>query len=413
MNFLFVHQNYPGQFKHLAPALARRGHRVVAIPLRKGEEQTESGVEIAPYFADRSSSQEIHPWVTDFETKIIRADNCLRHCIKLKEKGFTPDAIIAHPGWGESLFLKEIWPEAPLGAYCEFFYAPAGTDMDFDPEFKTSTSIDDACRITLKNLNNLLHEGLMDSAISPTKWQASTFPKAVQQKITVVHDGIDTENCCPNEAAFIETQSLGRIAAGDEVITFVARNLEPYRGFHIFMRAIPHILANRPKARILIVGAEGKGYGAPPPDGTTWKKLLETELNASAPHLDWHRVSFLGTLPYAQFQRVLQVSAVHVYLTYPFVASWSLLEAMSSGAAIVGSDTPPVKEFIHDKETGVLVDFFDHRAVADAVCELLGDDPMKQRLGSAARKMMQDKYDLKSVCLPRQIQWSESLAQAK
>lgn len=384
---------------------------MVAIPLREGGHTVDLGVEISPYSADRSSSKDIHPWLTDFETKVIRADSCLTHCMKLKNKGFSPDAIIAHPGWGESLFLKEIWPGVPLGAYCEFFYAPTGTDLDFDPEFKTTTLIEDACRIRLKNLNNLLHENLMDKGISPTRWQASTFPVSMQKKMTVIHDGIDTEACCPNDAAYVETKSLGRIFKGDEIITFVSRNLEPYRGFHVFMRAIPRILAVRPKAKILIVGAEGKGYGALPLDGSTWRQRFEKELKETAPDLDWTRISFLGTLPYNHFQRVLQVSAVHVYLTYPFVASWSLLEAMSTGTAIIGSDTPPVKEFVQNRDTGLLVDFFNHRALAEMVCELLDDDSLRKRLGRAGRELMQDSYDLNSVCLPRQIEWTESLTE--
>ena len=409
MNFLVVHQNYPGQFKYLAPALARRGHRVVAVPLQDAAARTEHGVEIKPYVADRSSSKEIHRWLSDFETKVIRGENCYRHCQQLASNGFKPDAIIAHPGWGESLFLKELWPEVPMGTYCEFFYAPAGTDINFDPEFPRDDFQEESCRIKLKNLNNLLHEPLITSGISPTAWQASTFPESVRNKITVVHDGIDTSALTPKASAYIETTALGRLSKGDEVVTFVSRNLEPYRGFHIFLRALPRILRAKPNAKVVIIGAEGKGYGANPPEGITWKQKFQQEVAATQPDTDWSRVSFLGKLPYDQFKNVLKVSAVHVYLTYPFVASWSLLEAMSTGAAVIGSQTPPVQEFIEHNHTGVLTDFFDHNALADNVIELLNDPDRRVKLGVAARELIIDQYDLSSVCLPRQIEWAESL----
>jgi glycosyltransferase involved in cell wall biosynthesis len=296
-----------------------------------------------------------------------------------------------------------------MGAYCEFFYAPTGTDINFDPEFPSRDPLDEACRIKLKNINNMLHETQMTAGISPTHWQASTFPASMREKITVIHDGIDTQLLTPNADAFIETAGMGRLRKGDEVVTFVSRNLEPYRGFHIFMRALPDILAARPNARVLIIGAESKGYGAAPPDGTTWRKIFQQEITQAAPDMDWNRVSFLGTLTYPQFRLVLQTSAVHCYLTYPFVASWSLLEAMSTGVAVIGSDTPPVRELVCNNETGLITDFFDHKALAQKVCALLEDPSLRQKLGHGARQLIQDRYDLQSVCLPKQIEWAETL----
>eukprot|EP01041_Mallomonas_annulata_P026946 gene26946-48413_t len=176
MNILFIHQNFPGQFKFLAPALVSQGHTVRAMTMQATEAKTWEGVELIRYGANRGTTPNIHPWVSDFETKTIRGEACFRAALKLKAEGVNPDVIIAHHGWGESLFLKDVWPHAKLGIYCEFFYHPQGADVGFDPEFPAKDE-GDICRLRLKNLNNLLHFEVADTGISPTHWQASTFPE--------------------------------------------------------------------------------------------------------------------------------------------------------------------------------------------------------------------------------------------
>ncbi|MFZ9367980.1 MAG: glycosyl transferase family 1, partial [Burkholderiaceae bacterium] len=224
MNILFIHQNFPGQFKFLAPALAGRGHRVVAMTMQKIEQQQWQGVSLVPYAASRGSTPGIHPWVGDFETKTIRGEACFRAALKLKQQGFNPDVIVAHHGWGESLFLKEIWPTAKLGIYCEFFYHASGSDVGFDPEFPV-TDVAEPCRMRLKNLNNLLHFDIADAGLSPTHWQASTFPAPFRDRITVVHDGIDTDAVQPNSAVTLSLSDGLSLSRNDEVVTFVNRNL--------------------------------------------------------------------------------------------------------------------------------------------------------------------------------------------
>jgi hypothetical protein len=212
MNLLFIHQNFPGQFKHLAPALAQRGHTVVAMTMQKPEVREWQGVKLVPYTASRGTTPNVHPWVSDFETKVIRGEACFRAALQLKAQGFSPDVIIAHPGWGESLFLKDVWPAARLGIYCEFFYHPQGADVGFDPEFPAPDPEGDACRLRLKNLNNLLHFEVADAGISPTHWQASTFPERFRDKITVVHDGIDTQAVTPNPAVLSTPTTIDRFS---------------------------------------------------------------------------------------------------------------------------------------------------------------------------------------------------------
>ena len=408
MNILFIHQNFPGQFKFLAPALVQRGHNVVAMTMQKTELGDWQGVKLAPYTANRGTTANIHPWVSDFETKTIRGEACFRAATSIKAQGFTPDLIIAHHGWGESLFLKEVWPEAKLAIYCEFYYHSQGADVGFDPEFPPKDAAD-VCRLRLKNLNNLLHFEVADAGMSPTHWQASTFPEAFRSKITVVHDGIDTQTLAPNPHVTLTLNGNLHLTREDEIITFVNRNLEPYRGYHIFMRALPEILKERPNARVLIVGGDDVSYGARPENGQKWKDRFVNEVRPQINDADWARVHFLGNIAYQYFIPLLQLSTVHVYLTYPFVLSWSLLEAMSVGCAIVASDTKPLHEAIRHDETGRLVGFFDIKGLVKEVCALLANPADRQRLGHNARLFAQQNYDLNDVCLPKQLAWVEGI----
>jgi glycosyltransferase involved in cell wall biosynthesis len=419
MKILFIHQNFPGQFKFLAPALVQQGHEVVAMSMQKTEITSWQGVRLVNYATVRGSTPKVHPWVSDFETKTIRAEACFRAALGMKAKGFMPDVIVAHHGWGESLFIKDVWPDAKLGIYCEFYYHPHGADVGFDPEFPAADD-GDVCRLRLKNLNNLMHFQVADAGISPTHWQASTFPNSFRSKITVVHDGIDTHVAAPNPAVSLKLKmSTGEdllLTRNCEVVTFVNRNLEPYRGYHIFMRALPELLRNRPHAHILLVGADDVSYGARPDaakyGSSKWKDIFVNEVRSQISEADWQRVHFLGHVPYQYFIPLLQLSTVHVYLTYPFVLSWSLLEAMSTGCAIVASDTQPLLEAIKHNETGKLISFFDPAVLAHNVCELLDQPEERARLGVNARAFAQQHYDLQKVCLPQQLAWVNGLVKS-
>jgi len=411
MRLLFIHQNFPGQFKFLAPALAADpANDVVAMTMQDSPVREWQGVKLVRYAAAKGSTPNIHPWLIDFETKVIRAEACFRAALRLKEQGFSPEAIVAHPGWGESLFLKDVWPKAKLGIYCEFFYRLVGADMNFDPEFPHEDP-GEVCRLRLKNLNSLLHFEIADAGISPTFWQASTFPEPFRSKITVVHDGIDTDAIAPNPNIGLTLNKSLALTRSDEVITFVNRNLEPYRGYHIFMRSLPEILKRHRHAHVMLVGGDDVSYGAKPESSQKWRDIFANEVHPRIPDESWARVHFLGNVPYNIFIALLQISTVHVYLTYPFVLSWSLLEAMSTGCAIVASDTAPVREAIRHDETGRLVDFFDIPSIANAVCSLLDDPPTRARLGQNARAFARENYDLKTVCLPRQLEWVNALTQ--
>lgn len=412
MKLLFVHQNFPGQFLHLAPAMVKEGHEVHALVLKKEAPKVWEGVHIHTYQPAKGTATGVHPWALDLETKIIRAESVFRKCLELKAQGFTPDAVVAHPGWGESLFIKDVWPDTKLGLYCELNYSEHGNDVGFDPEF-ASQDPGDACRLRLKNINNVMHFDIADAAISPTNFQADTYAWPFRGKIKVMHDGIDTKRICPNDSATFTLPNGRTLTRQDEVITFANRNLEPYRGYHVFMRALPELLAQRPNAHVVLVGGEGTSYGKAPPGKASWKQIFIDEVKPLIAEADWNRVHFVGHLPHPQFVSLLQVSTVHVYLTYPFVASWSLLEAMSIGCAIVGSDTEPVREFVEHEKNGMLAPFFDQTALIGQVVRLLQDPELRQTMGKAARQKIQFYYDLHAICLPKQIRWVEFLSHVR
>ena len=298
------------------------------------------------------------------------------------------------------MFLRDVWPKARLLCYQEFYYHARGVDLDFDPELQGVPSWEDCARLRLKNANPLLMLDAADWNVAPTAFQRSTFPKEFQPRITAIHDGIDTELACPDpEVAPLQLPDGTTVSAGEPTVTFVNRRIEPYRGCHTFLRAVPEILRRHPRARLVVVGAtDGVSYGKAAP-GDSWRDVFLNEIEGE---FDPARLHFTGPLPYDAFLQLLKVSACHVYLTYPFVLSWSLLEAMSSGCAVVGSETAPVQEVITHGQEGLLVNFFSPEALADSVDNLLHDRALARELGQRARDAVVQRFSLQA-CVPRQL----------
>ncbi|CAD5199457.1 glycosyltransferase family 4 protein [Pseudomonas sp. FEN] len=405
MKILFVHQNFPGQYLHLARFLsADPSHEVVFITQRKAA--TLPRLKTIRYQPSRRVTPNLHHYLVDAEAGILNAQAVVRVALDLKQSGFVPDVMLGHNGWGEIWYLKEVYPQAPLLGYFEFFYHLRGADVDFDPA--VSPPFDSGPRLRTKNLGNLMGLDAVDLGQCPTEWQKSLYPKRYQSLLHVMHDGVDTRAVTPDATAHLRIPNTDiDIACGDEIVTYVGRNLEPYRGFPQLMRSLPTILSQRPNARVLIVGGDEISYGARLPGGRTYKQALLSELGDS---LDLNRVHFLGKVPYSVFLKILQVSCVHVYLTYPFVLSWSMLEAMSAGCVIVGSKTQPVEEVVRHGENGLLVDFFSPEQIADRVIDVLKEPRAFASLRHNARQTIVNHYDLQTICLPAHLQLLRMLA---
>ena len=392
MRLLFIHQTFPGQYLHLIQHLRDAGHEVAFATQRRDRDI--AGIRMLEY-QPAPVAPAAQTYAQELDTATMNGLAVARLCEGLRREGFVPDLVIGHTGWGELLFLKDVWPSVPLLGYFEFFYRSSGSDLDFDPEFPAT--LDDAMRVRVRNATNLISLDAADWGHTPTRWQRDQYPVEYHPRISVIHEGIDTGQIRPDPSARLWLSGGLSFSRTDQVLTYSARRLEPYRGFHVFMRTLPRVLAECPQAHVVITGGDGVSYGRPPADGSTWREHMLAELEG---RLDLSRVHFVGWLPHAQYLAVLQISSAHAYMTYPFVLSWGLLEAMAAECLVIASRTPPVEEVIDGVDNGVLVDFFDSDALAEQICAALRDQPATAAMRRNARRSVVERYDLTSVCLP-------------
>ncbi len=393
MRILLVHRNFPGQFRYLAPALVKAGHRVGVLTW--DQNRNPRALPTALY---RYEPVKVPGLARNYAEYAELGAAAARVAHGLKRKGdASPDVVFGSINWGETLFLKEVWPEARHLGYAEFLYATSGLDTGFDPEF-SRPDFESHLR-TVARRAHLMQAALQaDALLSPTRWQAATFPADLQPKLSVIHDGVDTARIAPDPAARYQVPGGPLLKSGDEVLTFVSRNLEPYRGYHILMRALPALMRARPECHVVMVGGHDTGYGPGPGKGRSWKQVFLDEVGS---RIDPRRLHFTGRIPYPDLLNLLRIGRAHAYLSYPFVLSWSMLEAMALGCVVVGSKTPPVEEVIEDGVNGHLVDFFDIEGWAAKLEEVLADPQAQEPLRRAARQHIVDNYDLKTRCLPK------------
>ncbi len=388
----------PGQYREVVQWLGASGqHQIIFLTQRK-ECPKIPGVDVVRYSTHHVARKDAYGLSKVWENAVGAGFGAAMAAQKLRdETGFNPDIIIGHTGWGELLFLKQIWPDVPILGLFEYFYNATGGSVGFDPEEPMS----DHAPFLLEARNSVPYASLhhVDLGIVPTNWQYTRFPYEFRRKLHVLHDGIRTDRLTPDGSVKLRLSRMDRdLGNEDELVTYVARNMERTRGFHQFMRALPRILDRRPNARVVVIGGSDTSYGqsSKHPGG------LRGEMEEEVGHLvDWNRVHFVGRVPYSEFCRILQLSKCHIYLTMPFVLSWSLLEAMSMEATIIASDVAPVREVVTHDETGLLVDFFDPEALAARVVEVLGNPAEFSHLGVAARAHVVEHYDFLTKSLPR------------
>ncbi len=340
---------------------------------------------------DRES---VHPYLLTVDTH-LRRGLAAAQVLESRGTALSPRVIFCHAGFGDALFLRERFPDAKIVGYFEYFYRAYNSDVDFDPEYPLVAG--DEYRIRVKNTTHLQMLASCDAGIAPTHWQRSLFPPPFLKQLQVIHDGIDTAICSPDADAFLQIGEVKLRKGQFPIVTFVARSLEPYRGFHSFMRAIPLIQKKYKDAIFLIVGDDDVTYGRLA-EGKSLRAQLLKELDT---RIDQKRIFFVGRVSYQVYLDILKISSVHVYLTYPFVPGWSLLEAMSCGTPVVAANVEPVREFVEDEVTGLLADFFDYQGIADQVLRVLARASGVSDMCQAARTSIVEGYDWNSVIKPQ------------
>lgn len=402
MKFFFVHQNFPGQFGRISKALIEEGHEVHGLGMLKT--CSVPGVHYHSY--EPVNGPEDAPFQNRYSPvipRLRRSYGAAHKARELAEQGFHPDVVMVNTGWGENLFLKDIWPNAKHVAYFEYYYASKGQDLDFDPEFPV-TNVETVWRLRVKNAMQLGALDAADLAVAPTYYQRDTFPTYLRDRLAVIHDGIDAQALAPDPNVVIRLGEKGpKLSREIPVVTFVSRNIEPMRGAHIVFRSLPSMLKIDPRLQVVIIGGKGTSYSGNAPGGKTWFDVFRERIKGE---VDWSRVHFVGNLPYNQFVKVLQVSSAHIYMTYPFVLSWSSIESMALECRMICSDTPPVREIIQDGVNGRLFNFFDEKELVQRVRETLKDKEKSAEMAREGRRIALERYDFRSVCFP---QWKEFL----
>ena len=385
MNILFVHPNFPGQFLHLAAAMGRHpAHKVVFLSAG-GEGQME-GV-LRGQYKKPPQTLSPHLYVRKQEEKLGEGLCVWNAARNLKQQGFEPHLVYAHPAWGSSLFLRDVFPRAVHVGYCEWFMQGKGQYMG--AELEAALSEDAQCCLRSDQAAMMLGLLEMDAGISPFQWQKEQFPEEIRPKIQVLPDGVDTELYRPDSAARSRLQEHGLpLCAESELITYVSRGMEPLRGFPEFAKALAVVQQRRPHCHAILVGRMEPVYENRPFNP---KDCL---LHAG---VDMKRVHFTGLLPRYLYRSVLQASDVHVYLTKPFVLSWSFLEALACGCAVVASDTAPVKEAVEDGKTAWLVPFSQPDVIAERILQCLKGELSVADVRRQARASVVERFSLKKA----------------
>jgi len=380
VRILVSHNNFPAQFRRLAPALVAQGHEVVFLHANSEWHAPDSeGMRLLRYEPSRpGGTAAIHPYLRRLETAVLQGQAAFRACQQLRQEGWRPGVILNHVGFGNGLYLSDAFPEARRIGLFEWYYNAFGSDVDFLR--RGHVEADRQLRLRGWNAQVLLELAACDHAVTPTNWQRQQFPRRWRDQIQVIHEGVDVDTMAALKQQPWPRPSCLPAEPDLEIVTYVSRGFEEYRGFPQAMEALALLQRQRPRVHVLLVGSDVVAYGAPRSDGMSWRQWAMQEVG-----LDPSRTHWLGMLQTDGYHQVLACSQVHLYLTVPFVLSWSLLEAMAAGCSIVASATAPVQEVLRHQHSALLVDFFDPQAQAQAMAALLEQPARRQALALAAQ----------------------------
>lgn len=399
MRYLFIHPVFPGQFLKMMSALATEpGNEVFHLSLQASQNSL-PGVRRFRYRLPEATGNVPHPFLQKMHEALRHGDAVCNALLELHKKGFRPDIIVSYAGHGQNFYIKDVFPDVPLIGYFEWYLNAFGSEYNFDPEHPLH--FDRQRFIRINNTHMLIDLSICDGGITPTHWQQSQFPKEFRSKLHVIHDGVDTAFYSPQHPVSLQIGDKSLPLDGIELVTYSTRGMEPFRGFPEFMRALARVQEKRPNCHAVIVGTDEIFYSRKPADAATFKESLLNELKD---RLDLSRVHFTGWLQPNEYREVLRASQAHVYLTYPYVLSWSLIEAMSTGCLVIGSRTAPVMEVLRDGENGLLVDFPGHAQLAEQLERVLAEPKAFAAMRECARKTAKEMYDQK-LLVPEQVRW--------
>ena len=400
MRILFVHMNFPAQFRHMVTVLGRdSANEVVFMTMSENPGWNIPGVRKAVFVPDGEAFPEGCAMSTKFWDASRRAYGAVRAAMELRRQGFVPDVICGHSGWGPTMYLRDVFPESAFVGYFEWFYDAASADMRFSG---APLSLDARMEVRTNNIPILMDLQGCARGICPTRWQLEQFPADFRSRISVIHDGVDTGYFSPDPAAKMVLPGLD-LSNAKEIVTYATRGMEPYRGFPQFLEAAVEVVKRRPDCHVVIGGEDRACYGSPPEPGKTWKQVLMERLRP-----DPERIHFVGTLPYGHYRTLLRASSAHVYLTRPFVLSWSFLEALSCGCLVVASDTEPVREVASNGHNALFTDMRSPAAIADTVVHALENRALLGAVRQQARQSILERYDVRKL-LPLQMRVLESV----
>lgn len=354
MDFLFVHGNYPAQFRHLAALLARdTNHRVVFLTARQdAAKEALPGLEIHTFSCHRSSNPQTHHYLQASEDAVLQGQAVLREIASLVDQGLRPRVVVTHAGMGLGLFIKDLLPKALHVGYFEWYF-----QLDTTRHLMATYDLDAQLKTGLRNLPILQELERCDHAVVPTTWQKSQFPLAYQTKLNVIFDGIDTTFFRPKPAQLdlegsdltLHNRESGEpflIGAGQRLLSYATRGMEPLRGFPELMRSLPHLLGTFSDLQVVIAGADRRAYSYDAPShGGSWKEHLLAELGTFEGR---DRVLFTGLLTYQDYRSLLWRSNLHCYFTRPYVTSWSLFEAAACEARLAVNTSPATSGIAED-----------------------------------------------------------------